>query len=127
MYFDGSFTLNGARGVIVLISPKGDWLLYVSRLHFRATNNMVKYEALVNGLCIAAELRVQQLYNQGVSELNINQVMGESNCRDSRMAAVDVSYIAPHVHGIANVALHRDYPPGIVFIFSQGRKDLHHV
>jgi ribonuclease HI len=127
MYFDGSFTLNGARGVIVLISPKGDWLLYVIRLHFRATNNMAKYEALVNGLCIAAELRVQRLYNQGVSELNINQVMGESNCRDSRMAVVDVSYTAPQVHGIVNVALHLDYPPGIVFIFSQGRKDLHHV
>jgi hypothetical protein len=24
MYFDGSFTLNGAEGGIVLISPKGD-------------------------------------------------------------------------------------------------------
>jgi hypothetical protein len=29
MYFDGSFTLNEARGAIVLISPKGDQLLYV--------------------------------------------------------------------------------------------------
>jgi hypothetical protein len=29
MYFDGSFTLNGAAGGIVLISPKGDRLLYI--------------------------------------------------------------------------------------------------
>jgi hypothetical protein len=29
MYFDGSFTLNGAKGDIVLISPKEDWLFYV--------------------------------------------------------------------------------------------------
>jgi hypothetical protein len=29
MYFDGSFTLNGVVGGVVLISPKGDWLLYV--------------------------------------------------------------------------------------------------
>jgi hypothetical protein len=29
MYFDGSFTLNGVGGGIVLISPKGDPLLYV--------------------------------------------------------------------------------------------------
>jgi hypothetical protein len=30
---------------------------------------------------------------------------------------VDVSYAAPQSHGIVNVALHREYFPGIVFIF----------
>jgi hypothetical protein len=40
---------------------------------------------------------------------------------------VDVSYAAPHVHGIVNVALHREYSQGIVIIFFQGRKDLYHV
>jgi hypothetical protein len=30
---------------------------------------------------------------------------------------VDVSYAAPQVHGIVNVALHREYSPGIIFIF----------
>jgi hypothetical protein len=40
---------------------------------------------------------------------------------------VDVSYAASQAHGIVNVALHREYSPGIVFIFSQGRKDLYHV
>jgi ribonuclease HI len=59
MYFDGSFTLNGAMGGVVLISPKGDRLLYVIRLHFRATNNVAEYEALVNNVCIASELGVQ--------------------------------------------------------------------
>jgi hypothetical protein len=58
MYFDGSFTLNGAGGGIVLIFPKGDQLLYVIRLHFRTNNNVAEYEVLVNGLRIAAELRV---------------------------------------------------------------------
>jgi superfamily II RNA helicase len=42
-------------------------------------------------------------------------------------ASVDVSYAAPQAHKIVNVALHRMYSPGIVFIFSQGRKDLYHV
>jgi ribonuclease HI len=37
---------------------------------------MVEYEALLNGLRIAAELGVQQLYIQGDSKLVINQVMG---------------------------------------------------
>jgi hypothetical protein len=40
---------------------------------------------------------------------------------------IDISHAALHVHEIVNVALHREYSPGIVFIFSQGRKDLYHV
>jgi hypothetical protein len=41
------------------------------------------------------------------------------------MVTVDVSYAAPQAHRIVNLALHRGYSPGIVFIFSQGRKDLY--
>jgi hypothetical protein len=41
---------------------------------------------------------------------------------------VDVSYTAPQARGIVNVAaLHRGYSPGIIFIFSQGRKNPYHV
>jgi hypothetical protein len=42
-------------------------------------------------------------------------------------AFVDVSYAAPQAHGIVNIPLHQEYSPGIIFIFSQGRKDLYHV
>jgi hypothetical protein len=45
----------------------------------------------------------------------------------SFLPGVDVSYVAPQALGIVNVALHREYSPGIVFIFSQGRNDLYHV
>jgi ribonuclease HI len=58
MHFDGSFTLNRARGGMVLITTKGGRLLYVIRLHFHATNNVVEYESLVNSLHITAELGV---------------------------------------------------------------------
>jgi hypothetical protein len=40
---------------------------------------------------------------------------------------VDVSYVALQVHGFVNVALYREYSPGIIFIFYQGRKILYHV
>jgi hypothetical protein len=40
---------------------------------------------------------------------------------------VDVSYAAPQAHETVNVALHWEYSPGIVFIFSHVRKDLYHV
>jgi ribonuclease HI len=87
IYFDGTFTLNGVRGGVILISPKGDRLLYVIRLHFRATNNVAEYEALINNLRITTKLGVQQLYICGDCELIVNQVMGESNYRDSHMVA----------------------------------------
>jgi ribonuclease HI len=74
-------------GGVVLIYPKGDQLLYVIGLHFHATNNVVEYEALVNDLHITVELRVQWLYICSDPELVVNQVMGESNCHDSSMAA----------------------------------------
>jgi ribonuclease HI len=67
----------------MLISPKGDHLLYVIRLHFCVTNNVAEYEALINGLHIAAELEVQRLYIHDNSELVVNQVMGDSNCHGS--------------------------------------------
>jgi ribonuclease HI len=87
MYFDGSFTIKGAGGGVVLISPKGDRLVYIIQLHFCVTNNVVEYEALINDLRITVELGVQWLYIRGNFETIINQLMGESTCRDSRMAA----------------------------------------
>jgi ribonuclease HI len=87
MYFDDSFTLNGVGRGVVLISRNEDQLLYVIRPHFRMTNNVAEYEALANALHIATELGVHQLYIRGDSELIVNQIMGESNCRDPHMAA----------------------------------------
>jgi hypothetical protein len=36
------------------------------------------------------------------------------------MPLCDVSYAAPQVHGIVNVAIHREYSLGTIFIFFQG-------
>jgi ribonuclease HI len=55
--------------------------------YFCATNNVAEYEALVNGLRITAELGIRWLYIWGDSKLVANQVMGESNCRESHMVA----------------------------------------
>jgi hypothetical protein len=43
------------------------------------------------------------------------------------LIGVDVSYAGAQAHKIINVALHWEYSPGIVFIFSQGRKNRYHV
>lgn len=48
MYFDGSYLKMGSGAGLVLTLPQGYKLRYTICLHFNATNNMVKYEALVN-------------------------------------------------------------------------------
>jgi ribonuclease HI len=59
MYFDGSYTLKGAGAGVVLIPPEGDILKYAIQLKFLATNNIVEYEGLVNGLRLAKDLGIR--------------------------------------------------------------------
>ena len=59
------FATKKVRGVeVVLISPEGEILKYVVRLQFSATNNEVKYEALLTGLSLAKALRAKNLIVQ---------------------------------------------------------------
>ena len=59
---------------------------YAVRLHFPTFNNVAKYKALFNGLCIAIELGIQRLDIRGDSQLVIVQIMKESSCHDTKMA-----------------------------------------
>ncbi|XP_066396200.1 uncharacterized protein [Miscanthus floridulus] len=87
MYFDGSLNLDGARVGIYFISPSGDKLRYVLRLHFPASNNIAEYEATLRGLCIAVELGVKRLQMYGDSALMINQLNKDWNCTNEKMDA----------------------------------------
>jgi ribonuclease HI len=87
MYFDGSLMKTGAGAGLLFISPLGEHVRYVLRLHFPASNNVAEYEALVNGLRITVELGVRHLDACGGSQLVIDQVMKNSHCRDRKMEA----------------------------------------
>jgi ribonuclease HI len=87
MYFDGSLMKTGAGASLLFISPLGKHVRYVLRLHFPASNNVVEYEALVNGFRITVELGVRRLDARGDSQLFIDQVMKNSHCRDQKMEA----------------------------------------
>jgi ribonuclease HI len=87
MYFDGSLMKTEAGAGLHFISPLGEHVRYVIRLHFLASNNVAEYEALVNGLRIAIELGVRRLDARGDSQLVIDQVMKNSHCRDQKMEA----------------------------------------
>jgi hypothetical protein len=58
MHFDGSLMQQGAGLGLVFISPLCVRMRYVIHIHFLTSNNMVEYEALLNGLRITIELGI---------------------------------------------------------------------
>ena len=77
MQFDGSKMRLGLGAGIVLSSPKGDRLRYALQIHYAASNNVAKYEALVHGLRLAKELGIQRILCYGDSDLVVQQSSGE--------------------------------------------------
>jgi hypothetical protein len=61
LYFDGSVMKMGAGAGLLFISPLREHMRYAVRLHFPASNNMAKYEALLCGLRIAIETGIKRL------------------------------------------------------------------
>ena len=87
MYFDGSLNLNDTGAGVYFISPSGDKLRYVLRIHFWASNNATEYEAALHGLRIAVELGVKCLIVYGDSALIINQLNKDWSCTSEKMDA----------------------------------------
>jgi ribonuclease HI len=87
MNFDGSKMCGGLGAGIVFTSPKGDKLLYVLQIHFRASNNIAEYEALVRGLKLAKEICIRRILCFGDSDLMVHQVSGEWDAKDANMAS----------------------------------------
>jgi ribonuclease HI len=74
MYFDGSLNIDGPGAGVYFISPSGDELSYVLRIHFKASNNATEYEAALHGLRIAVELGIKWLMVFGDFALVICQL-----------------------------------------------------
>jgi ribonuclease HI len=72
MYFDGSLMKTGARAGLVFVLPLGVHLKYLIQIHFPISNNMAEYEALINGLHIVIQLRIQWLDARDDSQLVID-------------------------------------------------------
>jgi hypothetical protein len=71
MHFDGSKIIHGLGAGIVLTSPKNDQLRYVLQIHFAASNNVAKYEALVHGLKVSKDIGIRRIMCFGDSDLVI--------------------------------------------------------
>ncbi|KAK1644985.1 hypothetical protein QYE76_062790 [Lolium multiflorum] len=68
-------------------APKGDHLRYVLQVHFRASNNVAEYEALVHGLKVAKEIGVLRIICYGDSDLVVQQCSGDWDAKDANMAS----------------------------------------
>jgi ribonuclease HI len=56
-------------------------------MHFRASNNVAEYEALVHGLKLAKEIGIRRILCFGDSDLVVHQVLGEWDAKDANMAS----------------------------------------
>ncbi|KAK1572795.1 hypothetical protein QYE76_048129 [Lolium multiflorum] len=105
MHFDGSNLKEGLGAGVVLTSLKGDNLRYVLQIHFRASNNVAEYEALVHGLKVAKEVGVCRIISYGDSDLVVQQCSGDWDAKDSNMASYRfyVQRIAGYFEGIGRL------------------------
>ena len=87
LFFDGSKTLEGLGAGCVLIDPQKNKHFLACRLEFECTNNTTEYEALVQGLRKAIELKVSNLKVFGDSEIIVKQIRNQIHCVSPHLKA----------------------------------------
>ena len=81
----GSSNKQAGGADIVLLSPEGDMVECMVRLDFPTTNNEAEYEALLAGLDLAKAAEALSLVIYCDSQVFINQVNGDYECKNERM------------------------------------------
>ena len=88
MYFDGSKRKEGAGAGVVLVSPKGDRMMYALWMNWKdASNNEAVYEALIHGMKMAKICGATRIMIYGDSNLVVQQTMKECDAPSENMAA----------------------------------------
>lgn len=85
LYVDGASNMNGSGVKIILINPKEQVLQYDIRFEFLATNNIVKYEALLLGLRLVEALKAYPFQAHSDSQLVVSQCQETSEAREPSM------------------------------------------
>jgi ribonuclease HI len=80
LYFDGSKSKEGVGAGCIIIDPAGNKTLLACRLEFECTNNIVEYDALIQGLRKALYMHIQNLIVFGDSEIVVRQVRNYIHC-----------------------------------------------
>jgi ribonuclease HI len=85
LFFDGSKSLEGASVGCILKDPNGNKVMIACRMEFQCTNNIVEYEALLQGLKKAIELKAKKIKVFGDSDIVIRQVRNNIHCLSSHL------------------------------------------
>ncbi|GJZ47103.1 reverse transcriptase domain-containing protein [Tanacetum coccineum] len=85
LFTDGSSCVDGSGAGLILTSLEGTKFTYALRFQFTASNNEAKYEALIAGLRIAAQMGVRNMHVSVDSKLVTNQVLGTYIAKEENM------------------------------------------
>ena len=85
IYTDGSSNKQAGGAGIILRSREGDEVECMVRLNFPTTNNEAEYETLIAGLDLAKAVGATYAVVHCDSQIVTNQVIGEYECRGTRM------------------------------------------
>ena len=85
LHIDRSSNTHGSGARIVITTSEGDAVECAMRFDFKATNNQVKYEALLVGLRVCIALGADELEICSDSQVMVNQVLDEYQARDEHM------------------------------------------
>jgi ribonuclease HI len=82
MFFHGSSCGVGVEIGIILISPQGTSYEFSIPIEKTSTNNQAEYQAVLKGIKLLREINVEVIEIFGDSQLVINQLAGEYECKD---------------------------------------------
>ncbi|GKV30474.1 hypothetical protein SLEP1_g39278 [Rubroshorea leprosula] len=85
LYVDGAANIEGSGVGAVLVGPDGFKSEHALRFKFQTTNNAAEYEALIYGLKLASELKVQSIQVFSDSQLVVGQVNDSCEIRDPQL------------------------------------------
>ncbi|GKV36665.1 hypothetical protein SLEP1_g44771 [Rubroshorea leprosula] len=85
LYVDGAANVEGSGAGAVLLGLDGFKSEHALRFKFQTINNAAEYEALIYGLKLAAELKVQSIQVFSDSQLVVRQVNGSCDIRDLQL------------------------------------------
>ncbi|GKV30878.1 hypothetical protein SLEP1_g39649 [Rubroshorea leprosula] len=85
LYVDSPANIEGSGAGAVLLGPDGFKSKHALRFKFQITNNAAEYEALIYGLKLASELKVQSIQVFSNSQLVMGQVKGSCEIRDPQL------------------------------------------
>ena len=84
---DGSSNNGGSGPGLILVSPDGHRIHCALRFGFKASNNEAEYEALIVGLELAKEMKVESLNIFSDFHLVVCQINDEYQAREEKIAA----------------------------------------